>query len=190
VTESSHRPSETRRARGGVGEAGVVALYQDERYAARRSPTCAPRPVVCLPTGRTRTPWRRACSCATAARMRRWPSCGTPLPTVPGRHVSCSRTTTTSRAPGALPGFSDLVAAAERRCHDAPRSTLDTVVAGSVETATALLVALHGAGSYGPRTAPTWRPLATDGVILLAPTSWQRTSPTQRSWQDPTMQMV
>jgi hypothetical protein len=88
----------------------------------------------------------------------------------------------------ALAGFSDLVAAADRRCHEAQRSTLETVVVGSLESARALLVVLHGANSDGPRTAPTWRPLATDGVVLLAPTSWQRTTPTHRTWLDATTQ--
>jgi dienelactone hydrolase len=85
-----------------------------------------------------------------------------------------------------LDGFADLVEAADRRCNDAPRSTLKTVVVGSVTAGRALLVALHGAGSDGARTTPIWQPLATDGIVLLAPTSWQRTTPTHRTWIDAT----
>jgi dienelactone hydrolase len=85
-----------------------------------------------------------------------------------------------------LDGFADLVEAADRRCQETGRSTLETVVVGSLETARAVLVVLHGANSDGPRTAPTWRPLAADGVVLLAPTSWHRTTPTHRTWLDAT----
>jgi hypothetical protein len=86
----------------------------------------------------------------------------------------------------ALAGFADLVEAADRRCQEAPRSTLETVVVGSLESARAVLVVLHGANGDGPQTAPIWQPLARDGVVLLAPTSWQRTTPTHRTWLDPT----
>jgi predicted esterase len=83
-----------------------------------------------------------------------------------------------------LDGFAALVDAADRRCREAPRSMVKTVVVGATEGARTLLVALHGAGSDGPRTAPFWQPLVTDGVVLVAPTSWQRTTPAYRGWND------
>jgi dienelactone hydrolase len=88
----------------------------------------------------------------------------------------------------AVDGFADLVDAAHRRYRDAPPARLDTVVVGALETARALLVVLHGANGDGPREAVTWQPLATDGVALLAPTSWHRTTPTHRTWLDASTQ--
>jgi dienelactone hydrolase len=87
----------------------------------------------------------------------------------------------------ALPGFADLVAAADRRCQEAPRSSLETIVVGLPKSARAVLVVLHGANGDGPQTAPIWQPLATNGVVLLVPTSWQRTTPTHRTWLDETI---
>jgi dienelactone hydrolase len=84
----------------------------------------------------------------------------------------------------ALPGFADLVEAADRRSQEAPRSTLATVVVGALRSARAVLAVLHGANGDGPQTAPIWAPFATDGVVLVAPTSWQRTTPTHRTWLD------
>jgi hypothetical protein len=86
----------------------------------------------------------------------------------------------------ALPGFADLVAAADRRCQEAPRSTLETIVIGSLQSARAVLVVLHGANGDGPQSAAIWQPLATDRVTLVVPTSWQRTTPTHRTWLDAT----
>jgi hypothetical protein len=85
-----------------------------------------------------------------------------------------------------LDGFAALVEAADRRCREAPRTTMKTVVLGSAEGARTLLVALHGAGSDGPHTASFWQPLAADGVVLVAPTTWQRTTPAYRAWNDAT----
>jgi dienelactone hydrolase len=81
-------------------------------------------------------------------------------------------------------GFARLVDESDRRCRESQVAANEMVVVGSVEGARALLVALHGANSDGPLTAATWRPLAVDGVLLAAPTSSLRTTPTHRTWHD------
>jgi hypothetical protein len=83
-----------------------------------------------------------------------------------------------------LDGFAELVDASERRCRTAQVAAQEMVVIGAVDQARALLVALHGANGDGPRAAAIWQPLASGGVLLAAPTSSRRTTPTHRTWSD------
>lgn len=83
-----------------------------------------------------------------------------------------------------LDGFEELVDVSDHRCRASQEAAHEMVVIGAAEEAHALLVALHGANGDGPRAAAIWQPLATGGVLLAAPTSSRRTTPTHRMWSD------
>jgi hypothetical protein len=83
-----------------------------------------------------------------------------------------------------LDGFADLVDASDDRCRASQEAAQEMVVIGAVDEARAVLVALHGANGDGPRAAAIWQPLASNGVLLAAPTSSRRTTPTHRTWSD------
>jgi hypothetical protein len=83
-----------------------------------------------------------------------------------------------------LDGFGELVDASDDRCRASQEAAQEMVVIGAVDEARAVLVALHGANGDGPRAAAIWQPLASHGVLLAAPTSSRRTTPTHRTWSD------
>jgi hypothetical protein len=83
-----------------------------------------------------------------------------------------------------LDGFAELVEASDDRCRASQTAAEEMVVIGAVDEARAVLVALHGANGDGPRAAAIWQPLASHGVLLAAPTSSRRTTPSHRTWSD------
>jgi hypothetical protein len=83
-----------------------------------------------------------------------------------------------------LDGFAGLVDASDDRCRASQEAADEMVVIGDVDEARAVLVALHGANGDGPRAAAIWQPLASHDVLLAAPTSSRRTTPSHRTWSD------
>lgn len=84
-----------------------------------------------------------------------------------------------------LAGFDALVAESARRWRAAAETRpLAPLITEPQREARGVLVVLHGANQDAATAAPHWSTAVDSGLVLMAVTSRQRTTPSYRSWPD------